>query len=307
MKDLKYPLPTRLNRENIELFYSLSNNTHPESGDQAIFDFNNCRFVSPTGAAALLIYRDWLKENDVETRALIRSNSKLYKILSVFGLPLEANLEDAYTSRMQDMSVPIRRCYSYDECLDVQDAVMNKIVSRTRCKKGTEAAIDYMLNEIWDNAGVHGYQCYDTTEYPLPIYIGAFSYKNEVEVVIADRGQGIHSSLQKMPKYRNLSAKQALERALDNEVSGHPDNSPGFGLYSTAQFLLRGQGTLAIWSSGRQLRLSSNGKMKTHGSKRSRDEGTLISFSVKTGIEIPFESVIGSQDAEEYLELIKGF
>jgi anti-sigma regulatory factor (Ser/Thr protein kinase)/anti-anti-sigma regulatory factor len=307
VSDYTYQLPSRLDRQNLESFYSLVESIQPDPDDRAIFDFSTCDYVSPTGAAALLSYRDTLKDNGVEPRAIIRQDSRLSRFLSIFGMPIESDFEDAYTSRMRAFSVPIHRCTSSKECLSVQSSVMEKIVRRTGCAEGTEAAIDYMINEIWDNAGVHGYQCYNSREYPNPIYIGAFSYRDEVEVVIADRGQGIHPSLQKIPQYRELSAKEALERALENEVSGHPDNSPGFGLYSAAQFVLEGQGTLAIWSSGRQLVLSDTGKIKTYGSECGRDRGTLVSFSVDVGIEIPFESVVSTTGVEEYLDLVRDF
>lgn len=300
-------LPESLDRSNLEAFYSALFDGHEiTESEKVVFDFSNCQYITPTGAAVLLAERDRMRENKVETWAQIRKSGRFYQFLKLFGMPLQSEIESAYKDRMEQLSVGVERCHSYGECLDVQEDVMEKIVRRTGCTEGTEAAVDYMINEIWDNAGVHGYECYETGEYPKPIYICAFSYRSSVEVAVVDRGRGIHSSLQRVPAYRNLSAKEALKRALENEVSGHPENSPGFGLYSAAQFILEGQGELSIWSSGRRLRLDNNGNMKAYGSSHRRGYGTVVSFEVDSGIEIPFEDVIDSKNVEDYLELVRG-
>jgi hypothetical protein len=161
-----------------------------------------------------------------------------------------------------------------------------------------------MLNEIWDNAGVHGYKCYETRIYPKPVYICAFARSNEVEICIADRGQGIFSSLKNIDKYKCISRKEALKLSIENCVSGHPQNSPGFGLYCSSQFARTGDGELLIWSSECKLSVSSKCD-KIYSSRFNM--GTIITIIIPKKANIPFGEILrndicGKRDEDEYIE-----
>jgi hypothetical protein len=310
MKEVVLEVPDEISYRNLErLFKKIDGcKDDPNSAEVFKFDLRESSYLSPSGAVALTAFRDHLIDNGVNTRAIIAKwGRRFYRISKVFGMfpSVDTTIDNAYKKRISNYAVGVERCISSEECEDAQAEIMEEVTDRVACKEGTEAALEYMIGEIWDNAGVHGYECYDSRQYPEPIYMGAFSYSSEVEVAILDRGQGIHSSLRSVQEYQNLSARQALKHSLKDEVSGHPQRSAGFGLYSAARFIAENGGSLSIWSSGRRLELDEYGNINLYGSALPPAIGTLIAFKIKAEVDIPYSEIVESaESAEEYLELV---
>tara|TARA_Y100000816_G_C25913357_1_gene476339 strand:- start:40 stop:810 length:771 start_codon:yes stop_codon:yes gene_type:complete len=247
-------------------------------------------------------FRDLYKEKkpSIETYIRYKKSSKITKIFQSFGLfKIEDLYNDSYVKSISNYSVPLEKCTNTDDCLHVHDKIMNQVKKRTNCSKNNYAVIDYILNEIWDNAGTHGYKCYYTEEYPKPIYFQSFSYKTGVEIAILDLGQGIGSSLKTNIKYQNLGIDDALKEALLESVTGHPNNSPGFGLFSTSELIKSNSGELHIWSSGRSINVTSSATRTGIGGFY---EGTLVYLKINTEIDAEFERVMNGRKVENYLE-----
>lgn len=267
------------------------------------FDFRDCKMISPTVATALMAYHDHLEGKGIRTLVSIRE-SRVYKFLRALGLfkPLATDEEDSYIQGLKSYSVNIHRCQNIQECSDAGKKIIHQVEKRLNPIKETLAALDYMIGEIWDNAGVHGYQCYKSLAYPLPIYISAFSYKNKVEVSILDRGQGIHNSLRKNnSNYTQSNAKQALKDSLVESVSGHPNGSAGFGLYSASEFVKRNGGSLHIWSSDRKLTLESG---RISASRIKNSTGTLVTFVINALQPTGFKDILTNYDTDEYIDIM---
>lgn len=304
MDELIIKIPNTLKPENLNNFFKYLSELKNEydEADKIIFDLLDCYYISPAGAVALVVFKDFLKEKKKQTFIRFSKSQKILKYINLFNVfKFEDTIEDVFKKKMSNYTVELSLCSNINECNTVHKNIIQKIVKRTNCKESTRASVDYMLNEIWDNAGVHGYQCYNKTTYPKPIYFCAFSYSNRIEIAIMDRGQGIHNSLKKIEKFRNISSKQALELAIQDGVTGHPTNSPGFGLFSSTELIKGNRGLFFLWSSNRHLLLNEDRISSNRGFLR---EGTLVVLVINADFESPFEETIKIKTTDEHIEMM---
>lgn len=156
---------------------------------------------------------------------------------------------------------------------------------------------------MWDNAGVHGYKCYDNKEYPKPVYFAGYIFKDKIELCIADRGQGIYNSLSTNNlDYKDADARKCVYDSIKNGVSGHPDKSPGFGLFCSDYVQKEGCGGLTIWSSGYKLIIEGNSK-KSY--KIEYNIGTIVKIEVKKTENVTINKILG-YDLDDDVELYYG-
>lgn len=304
MKNLIIPIPRNLSGKKIgDLFEEATNyKNQVNTYDRITFDVSNCGFVNPAGVLLMSAFRDVYKEvkPDIETYIRYRTSNKVTKALQSFGfLKVEELLNDDYVKSLAEYSVPIQRCHTTDQCLETHSQIMSQVKNRTKSSDNVYATIDYILNEIWDNAGTHGYKCYYTEDYPKPIYFQAFSYRTGVEIAILDLGQGIANSLRTKKQFQKLSVDQILKKAIEESVTGHPNNSPGFGLFSSSELIKSNSGELHIWSSGRSISVNGN---STRTGKGGFYDGTLVYLKVNAEIDSNFEEIMRGRNVENYLE-----
>lgn len=262
-----------------------------------VFNFNKLKFISPSAAVVVMAARDEFKPKCKEVLARIRRENKATKFMNAIGLLKTTKTLDSYIQNISDYVVRIEACKNFDECQDIGSEIVKKIEKRANCTKSTIKAINYMIDEISDNAGSHGYECYDVETFPKPVYMTAFSYSDKVEVAILDNGLGIHKHLTKNEKYLHLSAKEALNIAIQDKVSGHPKKSPGYGLFSASQFTSHNNGEMYIWSSSRKL-IWKNSKAKVY--KGALEFGTLVTFLVFKNVDIPFDRIVSDSTSDNY-------
>lgn len=290
-------------QQNIQELYDCYDKSMLGNIDKVIFDFSCCKVLTPAGMVFIKMWKDNLVEAGKKT-FYRKSDKSTHNFLRKMGLlPIVAN--DENLSVEETFFYPLKLCNSVSECSDAHAYIISNVVQKDSVNINTYSAVDYMINEIWDNAGVHGYECYNSTVYPKPVYICALEYDDSYEVCIGDRGQGIFNSLKKNNRdYKKSNKKEIIKAAIQNGISGHPDGSPGFGLFSSAEFIRGGGGTLHIWSSGCYLHVTG----KTDKIYNSRFEmGTLISFVFKKTAVMPFEEVVGNTyTSEAYIEDVIG-
>lgn len=266
-------------------------------GDDVIFDFRKSEYVSPSVVAVIIFIRDKIFSKCNSLSARVRTQTSFFRFGKVLGVFNTKEL-DKYMTGMIDYAVKVTRCYSFEECQDVVLEIRKKIKKRTNCSQSTLKALQFMIDEICDNAGSHGYSCYDTNIFPKPVYMTAFSYKDRVEVAILDGGIGIHKHLKANEKYREISARESLKRVIEEGVSGHPKSSPGYGLYLLSKFTASVEnGSFSIWSSGRKLVIK-NGHVNIK--KCGFYDGTLVSFQVYKNVDIPFDDLVPLNTSENY-------
>ncbi len=305
--EIEVNLPDKCDLNALENFineYEISLISHVKKGDTILFNISKTHLISPTFALYLISRRDLLSKRGCKTlinKGTERNLTKFLRILKIIpALPEDMN--DLYIKNMKKYSIDIKKCYNIDECFEINKNITSLLKNRFSIENDILASIDFMINEIYDNAGCHGYRCYEQRNYPEPIYICAFSYKSYIEIAILDLGQGIHTSLKtNNPKLKNINANEALLTCIDNTVSGHPNGSPGFGLFATSKLIeMNNTGGLKIWSSMRRLNLDSNIKNVENSKFRI---GTLVSINVNKLCEMNFNSIVNTyKSADDYLE-----
>lgn len=130
------------------------------------------------------------------------------------------------------------------------------------------------------------------------MYVCAFAFKERVEIIVFDLGQGIAASITKV--HIGVKPKDALIYATRHGVSGHPNGSPGFGLYGSAQIARLGGGSLYIISGGYGARITDKSE-KTFSIPKFG--GTLISLGLRSGSNFALDSIINKTPREFFEDL----
>lgn len=304
MGTLRIEIPETFIAENAKNIINILSSSYIKSMtatvDKVVFDFSKSEEISPVGLLYIKMWRDELNERG-KTTYYKKSDKAIESYLRKMRLlPGLGKYEEEQVAK--EFFYSIHLCNNGAECGDAQKEIISNVVQRGKVKDTTYSSVDYMLNELWDNAGAHGYGCYDSLDYPKPIYMCALEYDDHFEISIGDRGQGIYSSLNKKnPNIKNN--RQALISSIENGVSGHPNGSPGFGLFCSAEFIRKGQGNLSIWSSGCHLAISSaNDKIYTSNFNC----GTLINITFNKTADMPFEEIVGTYETNDYIEEMIG-
>ncbi len=276
---------------------------------EVLFDFSNCDSISPVGLIYIQMWRDSLVDKGKKT-FYRKSKPKTDSFLKMMNLLPYAHAEEIEDEKIEEkFFYQIHKCQSTNECSTAHREIVSNVVQRDKIDDETYCAVDYMINELWDNAGVHGYECYSSESYPSPVYICALEEDSYYEVCIGDRGQGIYNSLQKNnPDLRGYNKKNSILAAIKDGISGHPNGSPGFGLYSAAEFIRKGNGTLRLWSSDCYLIISSKDDRIYNSAIAT---GTLVSFIIRKDAVLPFEEVLRTHSVcdyhtQEYIEDVIG-
>lgn len=225
-------------------------------------------------------------------------------LLGVMGLVKDEN-DKEMQAYLDTFRVGIKRCHNGKESLEAVNKLIPIIRAEIKPSEVVLRALNWALWEIVDNAGTHGYETYDDMQrnYSRPVYFCAFSYKDVmIDIAILDSGQGIHKSFLNSgkEKYKNITNEDALKLSIQNNESGHPKGSPGFGLYGCAEMAKQSDGRLMIISGENKLILSKEGVEILSSSKYG---GTMVSLRIPKEAAINLESIFG-KDGNIVLESI---
>lgn len=188
---------------------------------------------------------------DTEHKKFIRG------ILETMGL-LKPRMKSAdIETYLDSFRVPVQTCMNGNESLT---AVNKKLMPIIKKECGSNDAIfkavNWILWEIVDNAGNHGYRTFTFEHnYPKPVFFCAYAYEDFIDVSVLDMGQGMQASFLNSgkEKYRNITNEQALRLSIQDKESGNPTGSPGFGLYGCSEIVRQSKGRLIIISGTNRL------------------------------------------------------
>lgn len=154
-------------------------------------------------------------------------------------------------------------------------------------------AMSYCFYEVMDNVLIHSGKT-------VGIVITNYSEDQHlIQILVADDGMGIQTSLAQNSEYSSFTEPQALEYCIKDRVSD--GKGMGFGLYSTSR-LINTAGHKLIIRSGNHT-LSANGDMQIAESEPWT--GTIVYFELRSNMDIDPSSVVDhrTDPAEEFNEL----
>jgi hypothetical protein len=173
--------------------------------------------------------------------------------------------------------------------------------------KNVLATLHYCLWEVIDNTlnhssgnfiygEGHGFAC---AQY--------FPVRQEIRILIADNGVGVHHALSKHPnsEYKNVTEEEAVWICVDKNVTNSA--GMGFGLWATAEMIKENAGELIVYSGNYQLNCQGEKQIE----KKSFWQGTFTFLRINTNIPVdPNLIFAGSKDQfadyQEYKENLFG-
>ncbi|MBF0595589.1 MAG: ATP-binding protein [Candidatus Omnitrophica bacterium] len=189
--------------------------------------------------------------------------------------------------------VPVESCISADDSLKAVNKLVPIIRSKYHPSEDILKAINWILWEIVDNAGNHGYRTMEFNQnYPQPVFFCAYAYNDFIDIAVLDMGQGIQQSFltSGKEKYKSVTNEEALRLCIQDKESGHPKGSPGFGLYGCSEIVRQSGGRLDIISGPNRLLL--NGRALTVDSCYNLS-GTLVSIRIPAQFALDLKGIFG--------------
>ena len=192
-------LPSRLDRENVNLLMSLvinDNNRKPKS-DKLVFDFENLSFIEPAGVTSLGNLFEWLIKNDCSASILYPENFGINKFCPIKYLD-DSGFFERYVgeklnkcSSVRQTTIPLQNV-TYDKSYSWKTNHFIPWLSRQiNVKKQTLANIDVCLGEIFNNIRDHSFEKIGC------IYAQHYPNKNKLTFSISDFGVGIPHNVRK--------------------------------------------------------------------------------------------------------------
>lgn len=148
------------------------------------------------------------------------------------------------------------------------------------------AVLDWSIAEIIDNVANHSMSNMDAF-----VVAQHFPNKRRLDFIVIDGGIGIPNRLTSREIYSHLSKVDALEMAVEKDVTVDPETNRGAGLYYTKRIIEENGGILRINSDEAELMI--NGGEKTV-SFAPEWQGTIVQLRISTEVVVDPENVWGN-------------
>lgn len=167
-----------------------------------------------------------------------------------------------------------------DEC----NALISELLKINDIELSVVQSFNYCLYEVLDNVLTHSGK-------KSGVLLSRFSTeKQQIQVLVADDGIGIHQSLTENDTYKHLTEAETLQHVILDKVTD--GKGMGFGLYTTKNLITFAGGLLIIASGEHQL--SYDGQQSTV-SEIERVGGTVVFMAVNTNREINANDVVDNR------------
>lgn len=199
---------------------------------------------------------------------------------------IDGLLETYFGERTAPVSIEL---FDNDSIFSVYKDVVELLKTKPDIELTVLQALSYCFYEVLDNVLTHsGKMCGTTIMRYLPD-------ETKIQILVADDGIGIQSSLMQNPLYENISEKDAVSSCINDKVTD--GKGMGFGLYSTAR-LVKNAGVVLEIRSGKT-RMLYDGK-STHLQPCAHWQGTIVYLELHSDKEICPNDVVDSRtDCEE--------
>ncbi len=201
-----------------------------------------------------------------------------------------------------DFQEPFTRQSSFGRFIEItnyknsQDALqvnkqMIEILKASGTKKEVLLMLDYCLFEVLDNVLTHAKSSVQGWAFAQ-----LFPNRNEIRLIIADLGIGIHRGLTEPTdsKFKDLEPQESVVKCTEEGVTGGA--GMGNGLYHTKRFIVENGGKLLIYSGEYAFDLE-NGQESI--SKVPNWPGTIIFMKIDTTKEVDYHVILGQTSTRE--------
>lgn len=182
--------------------------------------------------------------------------------------------------------VPAPEIFTFDaESINAEcNALIAELLKINDIELSVVQSFNYCLYEVLDNVLTHSGK-------KSGVLLSRFSTeKQQIQVLVADNGIGIHQSLTENDTYKHLTEAETLQHVILDKVTD--GKGMGFGLYTTKNLITFAGGLLVIASGEHQLTYEGQQSIV---SEIERVEGTIVFMAVNTNREINANDVVDNR------------
>ena len=182
--------------------------------------------------------------------------------------------------------VPAPEIFTFDaESINAEcNALIAELLKINDIELSVVQSFNYCLYEVLDNVLTHSGK-------KSGVLLSRFSTeKQQIQVLVADDGIGIHQSLTENDTYKHLTEAETLQHVILDKVTD--GKGMGFGLYTTKNLITFAGGLLVIASGEHQLTYEGQQSIV---SEIERVEGTIVFMAVNTNQEINANDVVDNR------------
>ncbi len=293
-KGNQFIFPRKINWTTFSTFNNLVNNSQANFTNELILDFTNVVSAYPNGMVPIIaVLETKFPESKVEIRFPNDSNvhnlfqkNGWYYYISPHNFPPESSSTYRYG---------LHRFSTDEELNNTVNYLLGWVLQTGKFAKGVPQAFEWMTNELAGNVLVHSKAKHGWVEVAL------YPDNKILSIVVCDTGIGIPNSMrQAFPDLR--SDLDALEKAIQKEVTSKPDFGQGNGLSGSIALALEGKGHFLVASGHAKLKVDG-----TDDKVRPRKEpfsfpGTLIDLQIKIDNEISLSQALWGHQPISYFE-----
>lgn len=177
----------------------------------------------------------------------------------------------------------------FDEsnAIDIHKEIISILVERDFINEDMLIVLDYCLWEIIDNSIRHSLSDGTLSNGCGYICCQYFPFKNQIRLIIADNGQGIHKALTEHPKskYKHYNEEEAVLHSIDKGVTN--STGMGFGLWATATLIKENGGKLIIHSGNHALEVDTEKRVQ----RFSNWQGTYTYLRLNTDVSVNYDKI----------------
>ena len=203
---------------------------------------------------------------------------------------IEYKYEENYSRHDSNGRFTEISCFDKNNSLVLFKSIMT-ILIKNKINDDLLIALDFCLWEIIDNTINHSERSFT---YSGKGYVCAqfYPWKQEIRIIIADSGIGIHSALTSYPGsiYSELNEKEAVLYSVNKGVTNGV--GMGFGLWATAELIKENRGQLIIHSGNYILDTNSEDIIQ----HSSHWQGTYTFLKINTANKINYSGVFNNKE-----------
>lgn len=185
--------------------------------------------------------------------------------------------------------------------IEIHKEIMSILVDKGAINEDMLIVLDYCLWEVIDNSIRHSQSDGTLSNGCGYICCQYFPNKNQIRLIIADNGQGIHKALTEHPdsEYKHYDEKQAVFHCIDKGVTN--STGKGFGLWATATLVKENGGKLIIHSGNHSLEIDNEKKIE----KTSSWQGAYTYLRVNTDVSVNYDKIFPDSTQRNAFEEFK--